>query len=229
MRGIELGNIKDYRENELKQFALANVLLFVLLNKMVDFNNLESIQMFDRIISLISITVLSSIIYIFTLLIDGLISSKLKSILLNLYFLKAPGQKIFSDIKSNNIDDRFTDTEVLNKYENIYKNLPVNKSEREKYENIKWYELYDKHRNESIVFISNRDYLLMRDIYIISLISLLIYLISLYFVQWLTFSESYVLFLLIMIFSSLWVARVKAKRFVYNVIAVDIRENRGGN
>lgn len=221
-----MNNIKDYRESELKQYVIANVLVFLLIHDLLNFNDAKNIELMQKVVSLLSITMLSSVIFIFTLLVDCMISSDLKSLIINLYFGKSPGHKVFSTIKDKNKDNRFTTEKALERYSDIYKNMPINQKEREKYENDKWYDIYNKYRDKTMVYISNRDYLLMRDMCITTVILLLIYFVALLFFPWLKFNGQYIVFLVIMIISTFIATHVKAKRFVYNVITIDIREGK---
>ena len=83
---IRLNNLKDYRENELKQYVVANALVFLLVHGFINFANTENIKLVQEIVSLFGTTLLASIIYIFTILFDSVIDDKIKNKML-IYFL----------------------------------------------------------------------------------------------------------------------------------------------
>ena len=173
-----MNNIKDYRENELKQYVVATSLLFLLLHGFIDFSNPQNIDYIKGIVSFIGTSILTSVIYIFTLVIDGVMDDKLKNVIVNLWFMKLPGEYIFTEIKAKNKDIRFTTEEALQRFSAIYSNIPTNDRKKRIYENSQWYKIYSKHRENPVIFISNRNYLLMRDMYISTFVILMLYIMA---------------------------------------------------
>lgn len=112
-----MNNIKDYRENELKQYVVATSLLFLLLHGFIDFSNPQNIDYIKGIVSFIGTSILTSVIYIFTLVIDGVMDDKLKNVIVNLWFMKLPGEYIFTEIKAKNKDIRFTTEEAYKDFQ----------------------------------------------------------------------------------------------------------------
>lgn len=223
MNGVtQLNNLKDYRENELKQYVIANALVFLLVHGFINFTDTENIKLVQGIVSLLGTTLLASIIYIFTILVDSVIDDKIKNRLVNLYFMKLPGEYIFTEIKNKNKDIRFTTDMALQKYSHIYSEIPENLNERKKYENSQWYKIYNLYREIPMVFMSNRNYLLMRDMYVSTLVIVVLYFISCFFFRWLTYEKLYIIYLLGILIITNVATHIKAKRFVYNVIALDI-------
>ena len=218
----QLNNLKDYRENELKQYVIANALVFLLVHGFIDFSDTENIKLVQGIVSLLGTTLLASIIYIFKILVDSVIDDKIKNKIVNLYFMKLPGEYIFTDIKNKNKDVRFTTEMALQKYSHIYSEIPINLDERKKYENSQWYKIYSQYREVPMVFMSNRNYLLMRDMYISTLVILILYFIACFFFRWITYERLFIIFLLGILVITNIATHIKAKRFVYNVIALDI-------
>lgn len=219
---VQLNNLKDYRENELKQYVIANALVFLLVHGFIDFANADNIKLVQRIVSLLGTTLLASIIYIFTILVDSVIDDKIKNKIVNLYFMKLPGEYIFTEIKNKNKDIRFTTDKALQKYSHIYSEIPINLDERKKYENSQWYKIYNQYREAPMVFMSNRNYLLMRDMYISTMVILVLYFIACFFFKWLTYEKLFIIYLLGILIITNVATHIKAKRFVYNVIALDI-------
>lgn len=223
MNGVtQLNNLKDYRENELKQYVIANALVFLLVHGFINFTDTENIKLVQGIVSLLGTTLLASIIYIFTILVDSVIDDKIKNRLVNLYFMKLPGEYIFTEIKNKNKDIRFTTDMALQKYSHIYSEIPENLNKRKKYENSQWYKIYNLYREIPMVFMSNRNYLLMRDMYVSTLVIVVLYFISCFFFRWLTYEKLYIIYLLGILIITNVATHIKAKRFVYNVIALDI-------
>lgn len=218
----QLNNLKDYRENELKQYVIANALVFLLIHGFINFADTENIKFVQGIVSLLGTTLLASIIYIFTMLVDSVIDDKIKNRMVNLYFMKLPGEYIFTEIKNKNKDIRFTTNMALQKYSHIYSEMPENSNERKKYENSQWYKIYNLYREVPMVFMSNRNYLLMRDMYVSTWVIFVLYFISCFFFRWLTYEKLYIIYLLGVLIITNVATHIKAKRFVYNVIALDI-------
>ena len=77
----------------------------------------DNMDWINLIFTILNSTILSSVLYIFTLVLDGIFSDKVKYKLLYLFFGKMPGEVVFSEIKNNNKDIRFS-------YEDLYKNHP---------------------------------------------------------------------------------------------------------
>lgn len=219
---VQLNNLKDYRENELKQYVIANALVFLLVHGFIDFANAENIKLVQGIVSLVGTTLLASIMYIFTILVDSVIDDKIKNKIVNLYFMKLPGEYIFTEIKNKNKDIRFTTDKALQKYSHIYSEIPINLDERKKYENSQWYKIYNRYREAPMVFMSNRNYLLMRDMYVSTMVILVLYFIACFFFKWLTYKKRFIIYLLGILIITNVATHIKAKRFVYNVIALDI-------
>ena len=206
----------------MKQYVIANALVFLLVHEFINFTDTENIKLVQGIVSLLGTTLLASIIYIFTILVDSVIDDKIKNRLVNLYFMKLPGEYIFTEIKNKNKDIRFTTDMALQKYSHIYSEIPENLNERKKYENSQWYKIYNLYREIPMVFMSNRNYLLMRDMYVSTLVIVVLYFISCFFFRWLTYEKLYIIYLLGILIITNVATHIKAKRFVYNVIALDI-------
>lgn len=93
---------------------------------------------------------------------------------------------------------------------------------RDKYENANWYKIYDECKDEAKVFTANQDYLLCRDMNIITIWLLVAYIIAVFLMKILVFSWNVILFLVLEYIATNIAMRVKGKRLAYNVIAVDI-------
>ena len=63
---------------------------------------------------------------------------KLKNVIVNLWFMKLPGEYIFTEIKAKNKDIRFTTEEALQRFSAIYSNIPTNDRKKRIYENSQW-------------------------------------------------------------------------------------------
>ena len=134
---------------------------------------------------------------------------------------KLPGYTIFTKMKQSVRDDRFTQADVMQKYNQIYANMPTDRKEREKYENAQWCRLYRDCKNENKILIANRDFLLCRDITIITLMLLIIYMM-LSCLKIMMFSKIIVEIMGVELIVSNISMRGKAKRLAYNVISEDI-------
>jgi len=196
----------------------------LLVHGFIDFSDSENIKLLQGIVSLLGTTILTSIIYIFTILVDSVIDDKIKNKLVNLFFMKLPGEYIFTEIRNMNRDIRFTKEMALKKYSHIYSEMPENLQKRRSYENSQWYKIYNQYRENSLIFMSHRNYLLMRDMNISTLVILALYLMACFFFKWISYENTYVIYLFIILIITNVATHIKAKRFVYNVMALDISQ-----
>ena len=208
-------NLKDYREKELKYYTISCILFLIYLeNRSISSEQIISIKN-------INLVLISSSVYIFSIIFDSLFAYK-ESIITIFGLIKMPGEKIFSNIKSKKIHDiRFDNEEVYNIYKSIYDSMAKNKNDRYKYENKKWYKIYDRYKDNPMIFNSNRDYLLCRDSLCNTLFNLFIYMINLFTIKTFNFNKLYIFFLIIMIIISFIATHSKASKLVNNVIALD--------
>ncbi len=216
-------DLKDYRNNELKNYVIGNILLLLFLSG--SFSNLAELEL-DNVLALCEIilqsALLSSIIYIYTFIMDSIISGYYKQKIAYLFVGKMPGYTIFEDMKRKINDDRFTKEDILKKYKEIYEKMPKDKKERGAFQNAKWYKIYQKYKDESKIFTANKDFLLCRDINLITVWLIFIYLICSVWFGIITFSLSNIVLLLIELILTNVAMRGKAKRLAYNVISEDI-------
>lgn len=220
-------NLKDYREKELKWYILANVLIILFIQDLFQvndiFNNSKNVEI---ILTLLGSTVLTVAFFCFILVTESLFSSNTKTIVLNLGIFRQPGEIIFSELKNRNYDIRFTKEQVFEKFKDIYNKLPEDKNDRYKYENSQWYSIFNKHRSHDMIMMSNREYLLCRDIYISNISLVIIYLIASFWLKIILFNYKYLIFLAIMLIITNIGTRQKAKRYAYNVIALEINDKK---
>lgn len=218
-------DLKDYRKKEIPILLLGNILVLLYMLEVFDTSmiSIENENWLGTIIlSILNSTVLSSILYIFTIILDGLLNDRTKYKLIYLFCGKMPGETVFSDIKKNNKDIRFSYDGLEKIHPEIYNNMPNERSRCYKYENNEWYKLLKKHKSENMVFQSHRDSLMYRDMYCSNIELLAIYLSLSVGFKIVEFNWYYVIFLAISIILLNLAARNKAKRFVYNVIASEV-------
>ncbi|MDB8699267.1 hypothetical protein PNU98_16200 [[Ruminococcus] gnavus] len=217
-----MNDIKDYRNNELKNYVIGNILLVLYFSGI--FDNLFTLDINSNLNiwkTLIESALVSSIIYIYVFLLDSLIPGDIKQKVAYFHIGKLPGYTIFTKMKQNNKDDRFTHADIVKKYASIYSNMPVGKKEKGKYENAQWYKIYNNYKNKSKILIANRDFLLSRDLTIITIMLIIIYFI-LIGLKIIVFSKTIVTVMLIELIVSNISMRGKATRLAYNVISEDI-------
>ena len=213
--------MKDYREKELKMYIIACILLLICLTKKYSLN-MEVGNMVLTITPIIETTLISGVICIFVFISDSLFPSIAKDKIISLFgLIKKPGYTIFSEIEKNNKDDRFITEDVKEKYKNIYDNMPQDKKILYKYQNKCWYEIYSKNRNEDVIYNSNRDYLLCRDIFFATIFMFFIYGCSI-MLKFFSFNWIFMVFMVVMLIINYFTTMFKAKRLVYNVIAFDL-------
>lgn len=227
-------NIKDYREKELKTFVLGNILLFLVITGVI--NDIASLigedNLWKAIAELFESSILSSIVYIFVFVFDSIVQGKLKDRII--WPIKGlPGNRIFLDIAQKDKDERITKEMAQNVYKDIYEEIKATKDKKKvaKMQNGSWYRIYQKYENQAQVYISQRDYLLFRDMTIMTLWIGVIHFLLSWFLKRSVPIE--LIKMLVAEFLLLWIAaRVKGERFTYNVIAKDVakyyEENKTG-
>lgn len=216
-------DLKDYRNNELKNYVIGNILLLLFLSgAFVELKKLGIENIFDLIKSVLESALLSSVIYIYTFILDSIIPGDYKQKLAYFFVGKMPGYTIFSDMKKKLRDDRFTKESILDKYKKIYEKMPNDKKEKMQFENAEWYKIYQAYKNESKIFVANRDFLLCRDMNVITIWLLVLYVTFTLWFNIITFSWNNIIFLFVEIFLTNIAMRGKARRLAYNVISEDI-------
>jgi len=217
----EYRDLKEYRNKELKWFLFANILLMLVCSDILSFGEKGNISILD-VSSILGATAISSAIYIYTFILDSVLPSKAKVFLVFLW-KRQPSCTIFTDMEHKFEDDRFKLEDAKKKYSNIYEKIRTEPSSFD--QTPLWYEIYNKHRNNTIVFGSNKDYLLLRDMHSQTIILILVYLLLCWFSGFLASSWKFVLYLSVMtVFLNIG-ARVQGKRMVYNVFSIDLNES----
>ena len=148
-----MGTLKSYRENELRWYILAYLLLVIYFSNPELFA-LENIDLILKIEKLFASVLLSGVICSLSFVLDSLYSSQMKDMLLFLGFTKAPGKVVFTRIKANQLmDERFENSVATKKYVSIICGLPDDKKQRYLFENTNWYKLYSRHKTDGAVFL----------------------------------------------------------------------------
>lgn len=216
-------DIKSYRDNELKYYVLGNILLILYFEGVFDGLWIESISKNITIIKfVIESAFVLSISYVYVFLLDSIIAGDWKFRILYFGRNHMPGCTIFSRIKKKTIDNRFTKEQAVEYYKEIYETMPENKKERYEYENAKWYSIYRKYEKEKRIFVSNRDFLLCRDLCMVTISLLIIYVLFVFGLNLLHFSFRFFWFIIFELVVSNVAMRGKGMRLAYNVIAMDI-------
>ena len=215
-----MDNLKNYRENEIKWYMVAYLLLVVVVCYPSTIQSID-IELAAKIEKLLISAFLSGTVCLLAFVFDSLFSSRIKEILLYLGFTKMPGATIFTRIQEKRLRDvRINIDEAQSRYKEIIASKSSSK-EKQQYENAKWYSIYSEHKDDKRVFSVHRDFCLCRDLYtttvFLTVLTLIMMLISL-----LPFSRIILAYLLIMLIVTNIAAHNKASRFVNTVIAVDL-------
>lgn len=171
-----MGNIKDYRDKELKLYALANIFVLIYIEKVITIEGLlnQNDKSTALFVTIFNSALFLSILYIFVLLSDSLFSERIKNRMI--YFWgHLPGETVFSRMKIKVKDIRFTQQQVLEQYKSIYDNMPSQRENKYRYENATWYTIYSRYRDNKMVYVSNRDYLVCRDMTSSTVVILILY------------------------------------------------------
>lgn len=219
--------MKDYREKELKYLMIILVLLFVVLCTPIKELNITDIELHKSLTTIFSSIVISSILSLATFICDCLLSTNLKTKMVGFIFIPKAGETIFTRINSGSVkDDRFLNSEAKMKYKEIISNLPKDKKDRCKYENSNWYKIYQRYQEKGQVSQSQKDYLTCRDLFIETILFLVLYFLSLIFYnEFVVFSSKYLLIIILIAMVTNVSTHVKMHRFVNTVIALDISGN----
>jgi len=214
-------DLKDYRDKELKSYVFANLVVLLYLEGCfnwlwsLDAKSVEILKLFIPFLAGLSV------IYVYIFISDSLLPSDYKTKIVFWRSLQ-PGYKVFSNMAKGDLDGRFGLEQLLNKYATIYENMPVDKEQKSKYENQHWYKIYGKHRGNSMIEGSSKDYLLCRDLTSITVILSFFYLLLYCALLGHCVNCKFLILLIAEYLILIFASRKKAKRFVYNVIAVDI-------
>ena len=215
-------NIKDYREKELKNYVIGNILLVALLSGIFNADIIKDLKIdISSIGALFPFATVSAVVYMYVFLLDSLIPGGKKQVVAYMNYGRLPGCTIFTDIKKSNSDYRLDVEKAKIKYKTIYDNMPEGKEAKRIYENANWYALYSKHCNSPKVYFANKDYLLCRDIVVMTEILIVVYILLICF-NILEFQWSVLVLLCFELFLSSYGMRGKARRLAYNVIAEDL-------
>lgn len=215
-------NIKDYRNKELLWYIIAQIFIIVIFQN-PNILNFDLNEWQEMLIKIITSTVFSSIVGVLAFVFDAMFGDELKYKLL--YFgMRRPGEKIFENIKNKHSDFRYTKEKALEEYKDIYENMPESKAKKYAYENDQWYQIYAKHRNVPMIFVSHRDYLLCRDIYFATIIIIVFYALIAFLLKTIPFSKQLLALEAVFLICSNIAARQRGKRYVANVIAYDLQE-----
>jgi len=213
--------MKDYREKELKWYIFAYLFLMIGISS-PDLISSGSDNWLSSIEKLLSSSLLVGVICTLAFVFDCLYTAELKDMLLCLGFTTLPGKTVFSRISKGKINDMRIDIiKAQEKYKDIINNLPCNKNEKNKYENIKWYSLSRIHEDDPRVKTAHRDYLLSRDLYTTTITMFVLTIAGMVFGV-IQFSWIPIGYLIVMLILTNIATHFRAHRFVNSVIVVDI-------
>ena len=219
-------DLKEYRNKEFKNYVILNICIILFYS--IDFCklNIEELKVnFDVFQKFFPLILSSSAIYVYVFLIDSLLPDGYKAKIVNLWS-DLPGFTVFTNMKKEVKDGRFTKEQVLEKYNNVYERMDKlsDSEELKRLENSEWYKIYQKYKESTKILISNRDYLLCRDLCSISLLISIIYVIVTICFDIIVFNWGVLGFLVVEYIVTNIAARHKAKRLVMNVISEDINK-----
>ncbi len=222
--------MKDYREKEMKYLLITYVLLFLFWCTGIFEEVSNTIDKdWSAILSAIEGVIISGVLSLITFIADSLFSSGHKDKLVGLFFIPRSGCTIFTRILNSKIDDdRFTISEAKEQYAHIIANLPSVKKEKFAYENSQWYKIYYQYQDKGSIVQAQKDYLLCRDLFIETIIFIVLYLISiLVFNKIVLFSKEFIITLILMAAITNIATHKKMNRFANNVISTDIASTKG--
>lgn len=218
-------NVKDYINNELNKFVLANIIVVLFLAGQLDFlTDTKSVSVFG--ISLANIGIVASPMYAYIFVLNYAYSPEVKDKIV-FWWGCMPGYTIFTDIRQGRINDpRFTRETIVDKYKDTYKKIEqyVYDGKFDKahlYENKTWYDIYQKYKEKGAVSDALRGQLLCRDMCVATFSMMLMLLFAWLLGYGYIFNYKCLIFLLFVYGISNVAARFRARRLVLNVIALD--------
>lgn len=222
--------MKEYRDKELKNLMFLLLFLFLIWCTPI-FNDIDINTSYDKyhiLLNTVESALVSATLSCATVLFDCLISPNLKDKLVGLFFIPRSGETIFSYLREGKIKDpRFFTVDAVVFYADIIQSLPGGKTERHKFENTEWYQIYQRHQKNGQISQSQRDYLMCRDLYIEALGFLIVYILAIcVFPSIIVFSRKFLIAEISLAIAFNICAHLKMKRFVTTVIAVDIAKQR---
>ncbi len=220
--------MNEYRK-DMQHLLLAYVLLFLLLctGTLNPMPEAQEKTLFTIVVDLFKDAALAGVISLLVFILDSVIGSRLKNKLTGLFVIPRTGYVIFSKISAGKcIDDRFTTQDAIEKYKTIIDNLPRDKKERQEYENKEWYKIYYDYQEKAPIVQAQKEYLLCRDMFVATVMFIVLYLLSIaIFQKWTYFSYQYLVILCVIAVLSNIATHRKMQRFVYGVIARDVADD----
>lgn len=220
-----MDEFKSYRNNELKYYVFANVVVWFFLRNGdgIWLRIIEEISYLENINKILELSLVSVVTYIIIFVFDSLIPGNVKW-KMAYWILPEPSEIVFEDLRKKDNDERFTYEQLQKKCRKIYKNIDECADEKKKYRvsKNKWYSLYLKYEKEDKIKSSKRDYIITRDLYISTIVILMICL-----VMYLKFSTNLIpnsflcIVLLEMILLKIAV-RLRGIRLCRNVLALHV-------
>lgn len=216
-----MNNVKEYRNNELKQFVMVHIMALLYLGDVFNVGDIVCDDLHLSIITtIINSALFSSIIYILVIVWDAVVPSQAKNYAIY-WWSPLPGHKVFSEWKRKQQDGRVSQNDFMDHYAYIYGELTSN-VKTDEYQNSEWYKIYNKYRKDDMVVASHKDFLMFRDMAVASIVILVLYVIFGLIVGTVPLTIKGIIFLLIMYTMVNIAARNKGKKFVNNVLLCDI-------
>jgi hypothetical protein len=197
-----------------QNFTIIMIYIIWCISLFIFFVKVDTLTLKNLEITFYSINIKNGLIYslvpIFSLLVNGLISNRIKSIIIFWRFKDSlPGSRAFS--KYSKMDPRINYDNLLMKMGKF----PVSPKEQ----NSTWYRIFKERENKTQIFNSHKNYILSRDIAIITFTFLIVMIINMFS----SISITRKLILLGLFFMKYIVFVIStqnyAKRFICNVIS----------
>ena len=161
-------------------------------------------------------------------LVDKLCKHKYYKLVVDKLWIPLPEETVFDDINNGSFTDkRFTVREAQIKYQcKIQQMTGLEGNVRKRKSKSMWHNIYSKYEQEVTVLITYRDFLLCRDLCVITTLMMISYLFFLLYLCYCKSRACIFLCPLAFLFFEMLVAatatRVKKERLVWNVISTDI-------
>lgn len=208
------GNIKSYLQLDIKNYLIGLLICYFAFyfNNEVTINN--KIDQINLLINLLT----NGVFLCFVSIAIYAIPSRLKEKML---IFTNPGNLVFYKIsKKKWKDERISFVKFQEKY-SIFLN-EYEKSDEKNIQNQYWYSLYVKYKGKKDIYNINRESLFFRDLYILTLLLIIFYILVSVIFHVLNFYILYIILIIFMAIVLLLTCYSRKKQLVITVLAKDL-------
>ncbi|GLB46205.1 hypothetical protein WR164_01840 [Philodulcilactobacillus myokoensis] len=207
-------NLKDYKQKEIQYFIIANLLVIFTFSTRID--SILYINNYRSLINLAPLIGGMGIIYVYFIILDSVISTNIKNLLVFLGNSRLPGNTIFNKLYSKKYKDFRISIEKLQLfYKDTWNEINEDGNITQ---NNKFYSFYKNVKNDDLIFYSNKNYLLMRDMNVISFLFMIFYPFIFLLIHFVFYNGWVQMFFVILWVMTLYASHSTGYKFAKNVL-----------